>query len=158
VKAPRARPFGSLAATLSHYQMSNLDPTGWSRFLAVCICAAGVDMITMLEEKRSRRAILCGIPAHADTGTEDMQAIIARERAAGVDGLALASGSAVSACGRERRHHPGARGGVHPGVLDWPGTWADRASRHRTPTIPGYRDRLEIRSGEPILKSPGDLS
>jgi quercetin dioxygenase-like cupin family protein len=32
-----------------HYQMSNLDADGWSRFLAVCICAPGVDMITMLE-------------------------------------------------------------------------------------------------------------
>jgi quercetin dioxygenase-like cupin family protein len=32
-----------------HYQMKNLEATGWSRFLAVCICAPGVDMITMLE-------------------------------------------------------------------------------------------------------------
>jgi quercetin dioxygenase-like cupin family protein len=32
-----------------HYQMRNLEATGWSRFLAVCICAPGVDMITMLE-------------------------------------------------------------------------------------------------------------
>lgn len=32
-----------------HYQVSNLDTDGWSRFLAVCICAPGVDMITMLE-------------------------------------------------------------------------------------------------------------
>jgi quercetin dioxygenase-like cupin family protein len=32
-----------------HYQTRNLDPTGWSRFVAVCICAPGVDMITMLE-------------------------------------------------------------------------------------------------------------
>jgi quercetin dioxygenase-like cupin family protein len=32
-----------------HYQMSNLDAAGWSRFLAVCICAPGVDMITMLD-------------------------------------------------------------------------------------------------------------
>lgn len=157
MKAPRARRFGSLAAKLSHYQISNLDATGWSRLLAVCICAAGVDTITMLEERRSRRAILCGILALADTGTEDMQAIIARERAAGVDGLALAEVTYPHAAG-ERRHHPGARGGVHPGVLDWPGTWADRAGRDRTPTIPGYRDRLEIRSGEPLLKSPGDLS
>ena len=31
-----------------HYQMGNLETTGWSRFLAVCICAPGVDMITML--------------------------------------------------------------------------------------------------------------
>ena len=34
-----------------HYQMRNLDATGWSRFLAVCICAPGVDMITMLEPR-----------------------------------------------------------------------------------------------------------
>jgi len=34
-----------------HYQTRNLDPTGWSRFLAVCICAPGVDMITMLEPR-----------------------------------------------------------------------------------------------------------
>ena len=32
-----------------HYQTRNLEPTGWSRFLAVCICAPDVDMITMLE-------------------------------------------------------------------------------------------------------------
>jgi quercetin dioxygenase-like cupin family protein len=32
-----------------HYQMSNLDATSWTRFLAVCLCAPGVDMITMLE-------------------------------------------------------------------------------------------------------------
>jgi quercetin dioxygenase-like cupin family protein len=32
-----------------HYQMRNLDADNWSRFLAVCICAPGVDMITMLE-------------------------------------------------------------------------------------------------------------
>jgi quercetin dioxygenase-like cupin family protein len=34
-----------------HYQMRNLEATGWSRFLAVCICAPGVDMITMLEPR-----------------------------------------------------------------------------------------------------------
>jgi quercetin dioxygenase-like cupin family protein len=31
-----------------HYQTANLDPQNWSRFIAVCICAPGVDMITML--------------------------------------------------------------------------------------------------------------
>jgi len=31
-----------------HYQVANLDTCTWSRFLAVCICAPGVDMITML--------------------------------------------------------------------------------------------------------------
>jgi hypothetical protein len=32
-----------------HYQMSNLDSGTWSSFLAVCLCAPGVDMITMLD-------------------------------------------------------------------------------------------------------------
>lgn len=32
-----------------HYQVANVEPEVWSRFLAVCICAPGVDMITMLE-------------------------------------------------------------------------------------------------------------
>jgi quercetin dioxygenase-like cupin family protein len=31
-----------------HYQVANLESGSWSRFLAVCICAPGVDMITML--------------------------------------------------------------------------------------------------------------
>jgi quercetin dioxygenase-like cupin family protein len=32
-----------------HYQAANLEPEVPSKFLAVCICAPGVDMITMLE-------------------------------------------------------------------------------------------------------------
>ena len=32
-----------------HYQVANLEPESWTRFLAVCICAPGVDMMTMLE-------------------------------------------------------------------------------------------------------------
>ncbi|MGO4442505.1 cupin domain-containing protein [Mycobacterium sp. 2YAF39] len=32
-----------------HYQMSNLVDDEWSSFLAVCICAPGVDMITLLD-------------------------------------------------------------------------------------------------------------
>ena len=32
-----------------HYQAANLESQNWSRFIAVCICAPGVDMITMLE-------------------------------------------------------------------------------------------------------------
>lgn len=32
-----------------HYQVANLDPQHRSVFLAVCICAPGVDMITMLD-------------------------------------------------------------------------------------------------------------
>ncbi|HJP72753.1 MAG TPA: cupin domain-containing protein [Pseudonocardiaceae bacterium] len=31
-----------------HYQVANLEPETPSRFLAVCVCAPGVDMITML--------------------------------------------------------------------------------------------------------------
>jgi quercetin dioxygenase-like cupin family protein len=32
-----------------HYQVANLEPETPSRFLAVCLCAPDVDMITMLE-------------------------------------------------------------------------------------------------------------
>ena len=32
-----------------HYQVANLEPESWTRFLAVCICAPGVDMMTMLQ-------------------------------------------------------------------------------------------------------------
>jgi quercetin dioxygenase-like cupin family protein len=32
-----------------HYQVANLDKSNRSRFVAVCICAPGVDMIEMLE-------------------------------------------------------------------------------------------------------------
>ena len=32
-----------------HYQIANLEPEVPSKFLAVCVCAPGVDMITMLE-------------------------------------------------------------------------------------------------------------
>ena len=31
-----------------HYRLANLEPALWSRVLAVCLCAPGVDMITML--------------------------------------------------------------------------------------------------------------
>jgi quercetin dioxygenase-like cupin family protein len=34
-----------------HYQVANPDPDSRSRFIAVCICAPGVDMITMLDEE-----------------------------------------------------------------------------------------------------------
>jgi len=106
--------------------------------------------------KEIPRAILCGIPALADTGTEDMQAIIARERAAGVDGLAVAEVTYPHAAENDvltRVHTAGLTRVYSTGRAHGP-----TASRDRTPTIPGYRDRLEIRSGEPLLKSPGDLS
>jgi quercetin dioxygenase-like cupin family protein len=41
-------PFWEPGGDVVHYQVANLDSGNWSRFLAVCICAPGVDMITML--------------------------------------------------------------------------------------------------------------
>jgi quercetin dioxygenase-like cupin family protein len=47
-----------------HYQTANLEPDTWSRFIAVCICAPGVDMITMLErEEIGARNHLRGKPS-----------------------------------------------------------------------------------------------
>jgi NADPH:quinone reductase-like Zn-dependent oxidoreductase len=66
-----------------------------------------------------------------------MRAIIARDRAAGVEGLALAEMPYPHAVENDvivRVH----AAGFTPGELDWPGTWTDRAGRDRTPTIPGH--------------------
>jgi NADPH:quinone reductase-like Zn-dependent oxidoreductase len=68
---------------------------------------------------------------------ERMLAIIARDRAAGVDGLALGQVPCPHAAENDvivRVH----AAGFTPGELDWPGTWTDRAGRDRTPTIPGH--------------------
>ena len=32
-----------------HYLIANVDPDNWLRLIAVCICAPGMDMVTMLE-------------------------------------------------------------------------------------------------------------
>jgi NADPH:quinone reductase-like Zn-dependent oxidoreductase len=66
-----------------------------------------------------------------------MQAIIARERAAGTDGLALAEMPYPHVAENDVivRVHAAC---FTPGELDWPGTWTDRAGRDRTPTIPGH--------------------
>jgi NADPH:quinone reductase-like Zn-dependent oxidoreductase len=66
-----------------------------------------------------------------------MQAIAARERAAGTDGVGLAEMPYPHAAENDvivRVH----AAGCTPGELDWPGTWTDRAGRNRTPTIPGH--------------------
>jgi NADPH:quinone reductase-like Zn-dependent oxidoreductase len=66
-----------------------------------------------------------------------MQAIIARDRAAGINGLALAEMPYPHAAENDvivRAH----AAGFTPGELDWPGTWTDRAGRDRTPSIPGH--------------------
>lgn len=66
-----------------------------------------------------------------------MRAIIARDRAAGIDGLALAELSYPHAAENDAivRVHAA---GFTPGELDWPGTWTDRAGRDRTPSVPGH--------------------
>ncbi|MET0454448.1 MAG: NADP-dependent oxidoreductase [Mycobacterium sp.] len=66
-----------------------------------------------------------------------MRAIIAKDRAAGIDGLELAHVAYPHAAENDvivRVH----AAGFTPGELDWPGTWTDRAGRERTPTIPGH--------------------
>jgi len=66
-----------------------------------------------------------------------MQAITVRDRAAGIDGLALAEMPYPHAAENDvivRVH----AAGFTPGELDWPATWTDRAGRDRTPTIPGH--------------------
>jgi NADPH:quinone reductase-like Zn-dependent oxidoreductase len=69
--------------------------------------------------------------------TKSMKAIIARDRAAGIDGLALAQVPYPHAAENDvivRVH----AAGFTSGELDWPATWTDRAGRDRTPTIPGH--------------------
>lgn len=66
-----------------------------------------------------------------------MQAIVSRDRTAGIDGLELADMPYPHAAENDvivRVH----AAGFTPGELDWPGTWTDRAGRERTPTIPGH--------------------
>src|SRR6476660_3940527 len=66
-----------------------------------------------------------------------MQALIARDRGAGISGLSLAEVPHPHAAENDvvvRVH----AAGFTPGELDWPGTWTDRAGRDRTPTIPGH--------------------
>jgi NADPH:quinone reductase-like Zn-dependent oxidoreductase len=66
-----------------------------------------------------------------------MQAIIARDRAAGIDGLTLAPVPYPHAAENDVIVQVHAAG-FTPGELDWPGTWTDRAGRDRTPTVPGH--------------------
>ena len=66
-----------------------------------------------------------------------MQAITVRERDAGVGGLSLTDMPYPHAPQNDvivRVH----AGGFTPGELDWPSTWADRAGRDRTPSVPGH--------------------
>lgn len=66
-----------------------------------------------------------------------MQAIIVRDREAGLGGLTSADMPYPHAAENDvivRVH----AAGFTPGELDWPATWTDRAGRDRTPTIPGH--------------------
>ena len=66
-----------------------------------------------------------------------MQAITVRDRDAGVGGLSLTELPYPQAAENDvivRVH----AAGFTPGELDWPTTWADRAGRDRTPSVPGH--------------------
>jgi NADPH:quinone reductase-like Zn-dependent oxidoreductase len=66
-----------------------------------------------------------------------MQAITVRDRDAGVAGLSLTEVPRPYAAENDvivRVH----AAGFTPGELDWPATWSDRASRDRTPSVPGH--------------------
>ena len=66
-----------------------------------------------------------------------MQAITVRDRGAGVAGLTLTELPYPRAAENDvivRVH----AAGFTPGELDWPTTWADRAGRDRTPSVPGH--------------------
>jgi NADPH:quinone reductase-like Zn-dependent oxidoreductase len=66
-----------------------------------------------------------------------MKAITVRDRGAGVGGLTLTDVPYPHAAENDvivRVH----AAGFTPGELDWPTTWADRAGRDRTPSVPGH--------------------
>lgn len=66
-----------------------------------------------------------------------MQAIVVKDREAGVAGLSLTDIAYPEAADSEvivRVH----AAGFTPGELDWPHTWIDRAGRDRTPSVPGH--------------------
>jgi NADPH:quinone reductase-like Zn-dependent oxidoreductase len=66
-----------------------------------------------------------------------MKAITVRDRGAGIGGLSLTDMPYPHAAQNDvivRVH----AGGFTPGELDWPTTWADRAGRDRTPSVPGH--------------------
>jgi NADPH:quinone reductase-like Zn-dependent oxidoreductase len=66
-----------------------------------------------------------------------MHAITVRDRAAGIAGLALSEVPHPHAAENDvivRVH----AAGFTPGELEWPATWADRAGRDRTPSVPGH--------------------
>jgi NADPH:quinone reductase-like Zn-dependent oxidoreductase len=66
-----------------------------------------------------------------------VQAIVVRDRTAGLHGVSLAEMPYPRAAENDvivRVHGAG----FTPGELDWPATWTDRAGQDRTPAIPGH--------------------
>lgn len=66
-----------------------------------------------------------------------MRAITVKDRAAGIDGLALTDLPYPHAAENDVIVQVHAAGFTR-GELDWPGTWTDRAGRDRTPSVPGH--------------------
>ena len=66
-----------------------------------------------------------------------MQAIVTRDRAAGISGLSLAEMPYPHMAENDVIVEVHAAS-FTPDELNWPGTWTDRAGRDRTPTIPGH--------------------
>jgi NADPH:quinone reductase-like Zn-dependent oxidoreductase len=66
-----------------------------------------------------------------------MKAIVVTDQAAGTAGMALAERPAPAAAPNDVVVEVHASG-FTPGELTWPGTWADRLGRDRTPSIPGH--------------------
>lgn len=66
-----------------------------------------------------------------------MQAVVARDRAAGSGGLSLAEMPYPHAAENDVIVRVYAAG-FTPGELDWPATWTDRAGHDRAPSIPGH--------------------
>ncbi len=95
-------------------------------------------MITMLKpEEIVAREFVAASQRLSVRRLTAMRAIIARDRSAGVDGLALGEMPYPHAAENDVIVEVHAAG-FTPGELDWPGTWTDRAGRDRAPSIPGH--------------------
>src|SRR5688500_19263156 len=70
-------------------------------------------------------------------GSIQMKAIVVTDQAAGTAGMTLAERPEPDAAGNDVVVQVHASG-FTPGELTWPGTWADRLGRDRTPSIPGH--------------------
>jgi NADPH:quinone reductase-like Zn-dependent oxidoreductase len=72
-----------------------------------------------------------------------MQAIAVSDREAGVAGLSLTDLPRPEPATNDVVVRVHAAGFI-PGELDWPDTWADRAGRDRTPSVPGHELSGEV--------------